>query len=120
MILKHSEYIVGFRIDEMPGPSLLEKANHLNSLSAADVHTLAAKIGFEVVVKAGSIIVIPAGFMFLVIASSEGTSGMRWGLSITHGDTIDTPTVLSTISTMIAAYPDQATGPLGQFKAAIE
>ena len=50
-------------------------------------------------------------------ASSRGCKGLRWGLSLTLDDELDSDVVLETVECMITAYPDLSKGPLADFQA---
>ena len=106
---------MGFRIADIPGAGLKEKATQLGALDPVAFHALVAKAGFEVVVSEGQVIVIPAGFIMMIVSSSGGCSGLKWGLSLNLNDVEDTPVVENTANMMVQAYPELDKGPLGQF-----
>lgn len=116
MMLEGRELVVGFRIAELPGASLVEKASHINSLTPQAFHELAGKAGFEVVLTEGTVLIVPAGYLVVIMAGSTGCAGLRWGLSLTHDDEADTPTVKRIVEEMITAYPGLSSSPLSDFK----
>ena len=120
MVLRGCELVVGFKISEVPGDLLREKAAYLNGLSGDDFHKLSSKCGFEVVVGAGSAIVVPPGFLVMVVTGSSGVSGLRWGLSLQVRGESDTTIVVTTVNQMLTAYPSLQQAPLGDFKKALE
>lgn len=105
----------------MVGANLKAKATSLETMRLPDALALAERIGFAIRASKGDLVVIPAGYIYIVAVGPSGTEGLRWGYSrpvLTQGATSkvsDDEIVKTTLTDMLESYPDHKKTEMGKF-----
>ena len=77
--LEGQELIIGYPYEKLSGATLVDKRTAFMRMAKQDL--AAATGGFRSILAPGTMVAIPAGFMYLTVVISEGgpgATGLRW------------------------------------------
>lgn len=113
-LLEGSELLVAWRYDDVPGETLTQKLQALNSMNVERGMALAKRCGFvHNLVDAGSLLVVPAGMILASVTGSKGSTFLRWCLSMkadARHFQAETRAVHDALAALLAAYPSLSKG----------
>lgn len=107
LILQGSEVLCGWKYIDIPGTTLSQKTSVLGGYSIEKAVNLAEKSGFIRDLRAGTLMIVPSGYMVASITGREGSSFLRWCLTsqVPEATKLECAASHTMLRDLITAYP---------------
>lgn len=107
LILQGCEVLCGWKYVDIPGASFSQKTSVLGSYTIEKAVNLAAKSGFVRELRAGTLMIVPAGYLVASITGKGGSSFLRWCLAsqVPDATKLECAAAHTMLQNLISAYP---------------